>query len=124
MDYSKLNDFILSGLKKGRKENDIIVFICEKYGMKWDEAQALVKSVRSENQFEIEKSRNVMIVALGWVFILSGIAMAISAVWITLEGVIIFFPSMPIPYLGNFLLFGLGIIIAWGGISGLTKLNE
>jgi hypothetical protein len=120
-DSAQLEKMIISELSKRRHPNDIIPVICEQYSLNWPEAQAIVERVRAAHQSEINKKENNLSLIFGFIMIIAGILLTLTILFLTLDGVIIFFLRLPIPYLGNLAFFLLGIFIAAGGWIGRSQ---
>ena len=118
---AQLEKMIISELSKRRHPNDIIPVICEQYSLNWPEAQAIVERVRAAHQSEINKKENNLSLIFGFIMIIAGILLTLTILFLTLDGVIIFFLRLPIPYLGNLAFFLLGIFIAAGGWIGRSQ---
>lgn len=124
MDDPDIAKQVVRDLKNGRRSDDVILEICEKRGVQWPVAQQFVQRVRVEHQDEISRHQNRFLVPVGVMTALAGLAIALGVVIATLDGWIIFPLSIPIPYLGNLLLIGLGLAMAAGGIGGLIRGNK
>ena len=96
------------------------------YGVKWDIAQSLMQNVKNNNQHELKNTQNLYVIILAVFFMSFGFSLAVSMICLTLIGVVIFFLSLPIPYLGNLVFFGIGIAFIRGGLreSLNSKMNQ
>ena len=123
MDNTDIKKFIILELGKHRKPNDIIIEVCEKTGMGWNDAQKFVRQVYTENHSEIVGHQNGIIFALVILEIIAGVAISLGILAMTLSGWIIFFLRFPVPYLGNLAYFMLGVFMILGGIKGYTNMK-
>lgn len=57
MDNQELNLYIIENLSKAQDPNDLILEICNRTGMNWPKAQALVEEVRSEHSGTIARKQ-------------------------------------------------------------------
>jgi hypothetical protein len=88
------------------------------------DAQQFVRRIYLEHRDEIASHQNRFLVPVGIMTTVGGLAIAIVISIATLDGWIIFLLRIPIPYLGNLLLFGLGICMAIGGFTGLARMKR
>ncbi|MBN1123050.1 MAG: hypothetical protein JXJ17_18395 [Anaerolineae bacterium] len=115
---------VVKGLTGYRKPDDIIMELCQKYDMQWNEASRFVALVREENRDKISSKQNVFMKAMSIFFMVGGAMLSLGILIATLSGVIIFFLRLPIPYLGNVVFFFLGAAIVVGGARGLVQKPE
>jgi len=113
--------FVISELAKHRNRNDLIMALCEKTGSSWDQAQRLVQQVESENRKAIKARQSPLLIIIGVGIVISGLLLATYTVVITLNGTIILFLDIPIPYLGNATYFCTGLAMMGGGVVGLLR---
>ena len=123
---SRLAKFVLGELMKNRKRSDIVMTVCERTGVSWDEAQRFVGQVAVDNHSKIGLHRNILVFPLGVVFILVGLYLAVTnAIGLLMT----FSPGISLP--ASFralqmrpdnavimLLFGLALIA--GGVIGIV----
>lgn len=121
MDHSEITNFIIREYSKRRHMDDIIIKVCEKTGMQWDDAEQIVQKVYFDHQGEISSRKQILVTSIAVSTIVIGIILSLSILVATLSGWVIYFLKFPLPYLGNLLLFGLGIVITAGGIKGFLK---
>lgn len=80
--------YILSRLFKTASEDDIVYSVCQKTGLDWEDAQALVDQVREEHAAEIEARQIPVKSILSFLFYVLGIVMIIGPIiylWIMLD---------------------------------------
>ena len=120
-DPERLEAKAVRDLANWRKRDDIILELCELSGRSWDEMAALVRSIELNNQGKIMARRKPLYRVVAIITTIVGIAASVGIVLLTLDGLIIFFIFLPIPFLGNIavFLFGLGMTI--GGIRGIGE---
>jgi hypothetical protein len=73
MDNQELTQFILENLVKAKDPNDLILYICDKEGMSWPQAQALVEKVRSENASNITRKQAPLLTAIALITFTGGL---------------------------------------------------
>lgn len=115
---------VVGQLKNRRRHDDIILEVCERTGMQWSDAQQFVQRVYAEHQGEITGHQNRLLSVVGITTTVGGVAIALGIVLATLDGWVIYFLRLPIPYLGNLLIFGVGILTAAGGVMGLVRMKK
>lgn len=77
---AELEQSILRSLLKSRKQDDIIMELCEKNGMTWEEAQRLVARLASRHHNKLITRQNIFQIPLTLAAVLSGLVlMAASA---------------------------------------------
>lgn len=124
MNDPDITKFIVVQLKNGRRPDDVILAVCERTRMQWPEAKQFVQRLHAEHQNEIASHQSRFLVPVGIMITVGGLAIAIVVSIATLDGWIIFLLRLPIPYLGNLLLFGLGICMTIGGVTGLARMKR
>lgn len=85
MDKTELEEYVVqaSGKRKGRDE--ILIYVCEHGGMKWQEAELFVSQVIDKHEPEIAKRRKGSIYIFGILGIIGGIIVVIGIVYATLS---------------------------------------
>lgn len=119
MDQDQARDFVIRELGRNHPRDEILLQLCERGGMDWKQASNFVQQVETEYGSQIAVRQSPVIIFLGIAILLGGIALATTMVIMTLDGYIIFFLSLPIPYLGNVLYFLTGIGMIAGGFRGI-----
>jgi hypothetical protein len=70
-----INSYILTRLGRAASEDDVIYSICQKAGLDWEHAQALVEQVKNEHLDEIDTGQMPLKGALSSVFYASRCAL-------------------------------------------------
>lgn len=71
---------IVRRLSRAASEDDIIYTVCQKTGMGWHDAQALVAQVQNEHREEIDARQTPIKGLLTWVFIALGMMLIVGPV--------------------------------------------
>jgi len=121
MNTEEATAFVIRELGKLRPRNDIVQKLCEAAGMDWTQAEKFVRIVESKNRGAIARKQSPVVVVLGALTMIAGLALSIWVVYETLHGIIIFFLSFPVPYLGNITYFIVGIGMVTGGLRGIWE---
>ena len=121
MNPEQTTQFIIHSLSQGRNRSNIIKAICEQTGMNWEQAKLLVAQIEVEHRDKILGGRKVLFIIFAALTTLIGLGVAVGMVVATLQGWIIFFLRLPIPYLGNIAYFTLGFFVMTGGMIGLWR---
>lgn len=80
--------YILTRLSRAASDDEIIYSVCQKTGIGWDDAKALVEQVRDENLTEIEARQTPLKSLLSFVFFIMGIVLTFGPMvylWIMLD---------------------------------------
>lgn len=77
---SDITTYIVRRLSRAASEDDIIYAVCQKMGMEWDDAQALVAQVQHEHREEIDARQTPIKGLLTWVFIVLGTMLIVGPV--------------------------------------------
>ena len=117
-----LEERIVGDLAGFRDRNDIIQYVCEVTGMRWNEATLYVRAVEEQHRPRLSVRRKGLLLFLGLAFAAGGLAIAGLVIAATLDGWMLLFMDLPIPYLGNAAYLGLGILIAAGALAGSWRL--
>ena len=122
MDKEKVKAFIISELAKHHDRNDIILTLCQKLGMTWNDADLLIQEVELYHGKAVAQKQSPFMLALGAGILIGGLAL-------TYFGVDYFvaatrYPEMLVDVrsayiMGGSLLTGLGMI--GGSILGMWK---
>ncbi len=81
MDRTKLKDFIIDRTTRGVGRDDILFAICEKHGLSWPQAEALVDEILLESTREVTLRRNVVYGGIALFTFLAGILLAVESVY-------------------------------------------
>jgi hypothetical protein len=73
MDNDEASVYIIDALGKGKCQDDIILTLCEKYNLTWQEAETLVKNVQDENERVIVKKQFPLLFSLALAIFIGGI---------------------------------------------------
>ena len=119
MDRPQITESVVRDLARHRSHNDIILSVCRMTGMDWKAAEAFVRQVENSQRQTIATRRAPLILILAGIGILGGLSTIISVGSATLDGRVVPFLFLPIPYLGNAIYFGFGILAVAGGLIGL-----
>jgi hypothetical protein len=129
MTGNDLTKFIVRERGKRRSRNDIIVSVCERSGMQWRAAERFVIQVLDEYRDKVTGRYDRLILVIGIATIVGGLWFSAAMVYATLEGLdigygfYVGFIPIPIPYVGNLALIGLGLLAAAGGAAGILWLG-
>jgi hypothetical protein len=102
--------------------NEIIRYVCEATGMRWNEASLYVKAVEEQHRPGLSVRRKGLLLFLGLSFAVGGLAIVGLVIAATLDGWMVMFMGLPIPYLGNAAYLGTGILITAGALAGSWRL--
>ncbi|HET7011736.1 MAG TPA: hypothetical protein VFI11_13250 [Anaerolineales bacterium] len=124
MDPVKLTEAVVRDLARHRGRNDIILSICNTTGMDWKQAEAFVQQVERTQRKRIAGRQAPLLLVLAGMSIVGGFSTVVAMVDAALSGTILFLPGLPIPYLGNVVYFGLGVLAIAGGLLGVWRLTR
>lgn len=114
-----LTDFIVRELGKHRRRSDITADVCERSGLAWAEAQRLVYQVAYEQRKQVAQRQSPLVLFLGFGLIAAGVFLAAAGVATLVGG--ISFPLNRVPYLGNLVAVGFGVVLIAGGVIGVWE---
>ena len=128
-EQKEVEEYILRELKKQRKQNDVIMGVCQITGLHWRHAQKLVAMVMVHNQKKLVTSQNMVIIPLAVIVTLAGIILVLASVneMLVIKDLLID-PSTVTPEQVNGLsetgrqvlwAFGVGVVLGLGGMIGL-----
>ncbi len=115
-------EYVIRELTKHRHPRDIIVELCEQSGMRWAEAQSYVERIQTERGDEISRRQKPLLRIVGIATGLIGLGMLLATLGATARGLVI--SVYYIPYLGNILVAGTGLLMAAGGFAGAFVLDR
>jgi hypothetical protein len=113
---------IIRDLAINRPRTKIITELCETYRLKWDQAENLVDRIEKEHTIEIQTRQKPFYILLGGALLLGGLSLSAFMIFASLNGLDIYLLRLPIPYLGNVLLFILGILAFLGGLRVMIRI--
>lgn len=119
MNEQEAIDFVIRELGKQHPKNDIIQKLCESNSMNWNQAEKFVRQIEAQNSSLIAQKQSPMVTIMGTGMVIVGSVIAIWIIYITLQGSIIVFLRLPIPYLGNIVYFLGGVALIGGGLRGM-----
>jgi hypothetical protein len=111
--------YIVRELGRHRAENEIILVVTQRENLSWEEARQLVENVKVERRGSIARRQSPLLIAIGVATFIVGIGLSMAIAWATIDGGIIFFLNLPIPYLGNIVYFVTGLGMMIGSAYGL-----
>jgi len=128
-EQKEVEEYILRELKKQRKQNDVIMGVCQMTGLHWRHAQKLVAMVTVHNQKNLVTSQNLVIIPLAVIVTLAGIILVLASVneMLIIKDLLID-PSTVTPEQIDYFsetgqqalwAFGIGAVLALGGVIGL-----
>ena len=117
-----LEERVVDDLAGFRERDDIIKYVCEATGMRWNEATLYIKAIEEQHRPRLSVRRKGLLLFLGLAFAAGGLAIAGLVIAATLDGQMLLFMDLPIPYLGNAAYLGLGISITAGALAGSWRL--
>ncbi|MBE9506695.1 MAG: hypothetical protein IMY86_01480 [Chloroflexi bacterium] len=118
----EITEYIVRELGRHRKENNIIFAVAKRANLDWGQAKELVEEVKITQSARIARRQSPLLLVLGIGTMIGGVVLSVSVAFGTLSGVIIFLPALPIPYLGNAVLFLTGLAMIAGAAWGLGRL--
>ena len=129
----RLEKYILDALAKDRKMSDVVMSVCERAGLDWQEAQRLVARVNARHRKKIASRRNRFIIPLS----LGAIAVGLGLTYAGIQEIMTLAPSMqayaegganaalralPAEFMRNsFWALGIGSALMIGGALGLVN---
>lgn len=126
-DRARLEKAILAALAKQQRQSDVVMMVCERTGMSWNQAQRLVADVNMKNRSKMNKRQGTIQILLSLVALLAGLAL----VFLVLSEAYTYYRlyaqpeavgSAMLPVLDRFTLWGgvVGILLFLGGITGIV----
>lgn len=125
-DRARLEKAILSALSKQRRQSDVVMMVCERTGMSWDQAQRLVAEVSMKNRGKINKREGTIQILFSLLAVLAGLAL----IFAVLSEAYTFYRlyaqpeavSPVIPVLDRYTIWGgmVGLLLFFGGIIGMV----
>lgn len=116
MDVHEARQYVIRQLGRHGDRNDIVFKVAEELGYQWDQADAFVSEIEGAEGRTIGSRRNRSLILISGIMALGGFVGLLAITLATLDGWIVFLLRIPIPYLGNILIFlsSLGIMIGGG----------
>lgn len=112
-------EYVVRELGKHRPEDDIIRAVVYLEDTSWEGAKRIVAEIKVSRRGQIVRRQSPLLIAIGIVTFIGGFAICASMVSVTLEGINLFFLSLPIPYSGNVTYFVTGLGMMVGGAYGI-----
>lgn len=78
-DDPETEKLILSALVKNRRNDDIVLAVCERTGISWDQAQRWVARIASQNRKKLTSRQNVFLIPLSLLALLGGLVLLYSS---------------------------------------------
>lgn len=119
MDEQELTDFVIREIGRHRRHSDVVAEVCERAGMEWREAQKFVYQVAYDHRKRVAARQSPLVLIIGGAFVVGGLGLALGGAVVTIRGVNLYYEG--IPYVGNVLGVGLGILLVAGGALGLWE---
>lgn len=77
MQKEEITAYVIKELGKHHSRDEIIHNLCEQTGMKWPEAEKVVRQVAAEHSQEIKARQSPLVIALGVISIIGGVGLII-----------------------------------------------
>jgi hypothetical protein len=122
MEHLAITEYVIRELSRYRKRDDIVLAVCEREGLPWNEAESLVQQVETQYAGRIARRQLPFLLLAGIGVTIAGIALMVGMSILTILGIVIVFLRIPIPYLGNLVFFVIGMLMTTGGIVGMINL--
>ncbi len=81
MDNTEIKHYILDNLNNTRAPDDIILDLCQKYGLAWQEAEALVLQLQEENRDNITLRQAPLLTAIALVTFIAGLVVLVIGIY-------------------------------------------
>jgi hypothetical protein len=124
-DLQEFRPYVVGRLKKGAEMDDIVLQLCEKANISWQEASEFVEKVYEEDEDDVVLGQSPLLIALALVTFLVGAGMLVSLAYGLYEAYQVS-PQNAGDYLKadlrhtlRFLIIGPAIII--GSLKGMEK---
>lgn len=134
MENQDLTQYIIDNLSKSQDQNDLILEICNRTGMNWPNAQALVEKVRSDNSGTIARRQAPFLTSIALILFVAGAGMMVYEGFtlaetiglflrngndpLSLMGLLVFvFSSAP----GTIGILILGLAMVLGSLIGMSE---
>ena len=115
---------IIRSLAKNQQRNRIINDLSEFSGLEWDEAERLVDQIDKKHGTEIYSRQRPFYILIGILLAMGGILMSAYIFFSSLNGLIINLAELSIPYLGNAIIFVIGLLAFWRGLRKVLKIVQ
>lgn len=76
----EVQKFVIKELGKNSKQSDVIVKVCERYGIDWKDAQRLVVRIHSQNRGTIASRQNRLLIPMSVLISVAGAALLFSGI--------------------------------------------
>lgn len=80
-DDPEFEAMILNALGKSRRQNDVVMMVCEQTNLNWDQAQRLVARVATKHRKKLSAKQNRLAIPLSIGAILIGVAFVAAAIY-------------------------------------------
>ena len=117
----ELREFVVKELGRHHKENDVIFAVARRADLNWNEAKDLVEDVKLSQGTRIARRQSPLLLLVGIGTMIGGLLLSGFILVETLNGAIIIFLNLPIPYLGNLVYFCLGLAMIGGAAWGTGR---
>lgn len=117
-------DYIIKSLADMTARNEIIYQVCEREGCKWSQAETYVDEVAELHAEAIGKRSQSTLRLITVSMLFGSVVILMGGLLTILFQINIFFLRLPIPYLGNALILGTGILMLIGVMSGMLFKSE
>ncbi len=126
-DQARLEKAILAALSKQRRQSDVVMMVCERTGMSWDQAQRLVAEVSMKNRKSLNRRQGMVQILLSLLAVLAGLAL----IFLVLSELYTFYRlytqpeamgTAPYAVLDRYTITAgvLGVLLFLGGITGMV----
>ncbi len=119
MEHEQIAQFVVEELGKHRRRSDVVMEVCERTGWDWPRAQKFVYQVAYERRKAVAARQSPLVIVFGVTFVIGGLLLALLSALTALTGISIDVEG--VPFLGNVMGVGIGIVLIAGGAIGLWQ---
>lgn len=131
-DDPEVVNLVIKALGKNTKQSDVIVAVCEQYGLDYKDAQRLVARIHAKNRKAVSSRQNMLIIPMCVLAMLGGLALLVMGILEAFDlrstylhassgtdAVVLSQSSYFVRRIVPQALFGIGLLV--GGLFGLVK---
>ena len=134
MAEDELHALIIDRLAAAFNPDDIVMEICDRYGLTWPEAESMVNQIQTEHESTVTRRQFPLLAILAVGLFLVGVALIVYSTY-SLAGIIDYYSQVNLSYTampgivvfifeyasGTLGMLGLGMAIVLGSLMGMRR---
>ena len=113
---------IIHNLANRQPREGIVQVLSERFRLSQEDAERLISEIENKHYLDIHKRRRPLLLLSRGILAVGGFALTIYLALITIRGSNLYLFQIPIPFLGEILLWAIGLLASWWATREFLRL--